>query len=260
MGRVRSLHWRGGYIVHEIFQKRTKNGYMEIVLTVHKKEFHKSTHRLVAEAFIPNPEHKRFVDHINCERSDNRASNLRWCTAKENANNPITRARQSNAQILQMKRKWESGKCEAVKKPVKQYSLEGVFIHDWPSAAEAARKLFFDSTNINKKSSLITRCCRGERRKSLGYIWVFSGDEEKVPLLIARNKFTKSIRVKMSYPDGRTILYDSINSAAKDSGIQNRTIRTRRLHRGKNILWELLDEGSCYTSEYKKLLNDEVDS
>jgi len=50
-------------------------------------KFHKSTHVLVALAFIPNPDNKPIVDHINRNRSDNRVENLRWVTSSENARN-----------------------------------------------------------------------------------------------------------------------------------------------------------------------------
>ena len=54
-------------------------------------------HRAVAELFIPNPENKPFIDHINTIKTDNRAENLRWVTQKENCNNPLTRKHASEA-------------------------------------------------------------------------------------------------------------------------------------------------------------------
>lgn len=49
-----------------------------------KKPTKKTIHRLLAEAFLPNPENKEYVTHINCDRTDNRIENLKWITKSEN--------------------------------------------------------------------------------------------------------------------------------------------------------------------------------
>ena len=62
-------------------------------------------HRMVAELFVPNPENKPYVDHINVDGHDNRADNLRWVTHKENCNNPITRQHHSDANYKRWQKK-----------------------------------------------------------------------------------------------------------------------------------------------------------
>ena len=68
----------------------SKGGYLQYALYKGKKRKIVLAHRLVAIAFIENPGNKPEVDHINTNRTDNRAANLRWVTKKENQNNPLS--------------------------------------------------------------------------------------------------------------------------------------------------------------------------
>lgn len=59
-------------------------GYPTVALCVNGKESYKTVHRLVATAFIPNPDNLPQVNHINGDKTDNRAANLEWVTAGDN--------------------------------------------------------------------------------------------------------------------------------------------------------------------------------
>lgn len=71
------------------------HGYYTISLSKNGQTKTARVHRLVALSFIPNPDNKKYIDHINTIRTDNRVENLRWCTMLENNINPLTLAKKS---------------------------------------------------------------------------------------------------------------------------------------------------------------------
>lgn len=77
----------------------SRGGYLSITLCKDKRKKGYLIHKIVALSFIPNPENKPFVDHIDTNRKNNMVENLRWCTTKENAANPITRTHLHEAMI-----------------------------------------------------------------------------------------------------------------------------------------------------------------
>ena len=101
MGNILQEEWRDipqliNYEVSNlgnIRHKRNKNnlktikkdtGYLQIRIRVDGKNRTFKIHRLVASSFVPNPDNKPFVNHIDNDRTNNNASNLEWCTPKEN--------------------------------------------------------------------------------------------------------------------------------------------------------------------------------
>ena len=80
----------------------TKCGYRAVSLRQHGRAVPVYVHRLVCTAFHANPENKRYVDHINTQPADNRACNLRWTTASENACNELTLEHSREAQHKRM--------------------------------------------------------------------------------------------------------------------------------------------------------------
>lgn len=83
-GKVRSLNYNKTGRVQELKQKIDRYGYCIVTLHIDGKQKYPPVHRLVAQAFIPNPDNKSQVNHISGIKTDNNVKNLEWCTSSEN--------------------------------------------------------------------------------------------------------------------------------------------------------------------------------
>lgn len=130
LGRVMSYRNQYGHGPRIIHGEKTKTGYIQVSLN--KRRF--KVHRLVALAFIPNPDGLPQINHKNEIKTDNRAENLEWCTAKYNINygGGIMRSAISRG------------------KPVRCIETGEIF----SSCNEAGRQMGLDFSHIAK-------CCRG---------------------------------------------------------------------------------------------------
>lgn len=164
LGRIKSLCNNKTRKEKILKLKKSKDGYLYAILNKNNKRKNFSVHRLVAQAFIPNPENKPCIDHINTDRSNNRVENLRWVTPKENMNNPLTKEKISKNNAKTMKDKF--GNKHNNSKPVLQFTKDGEFIRKWGCAMDVERELEI-------KSKLISRCCRGKKKTTYGYKWHF---------------------------------------------------------------------------------------
>ena len=162
LGRVRSVDRidtiSDGRVFHRkgviLKPKICRKGYYRVQLYHKTKGKHINIHRLVALAFIDNPNNLPQVNHVNGDKSNNSIWNLEWVTNDDN-----------------MKHAIENGLMNFHSKArvVRQYTLDGDFIREYKSVLDASRAL-------NVPHSGISMCARGKYKNSHGFIWRYVDD------------------------------------------------------------------------------------
>jgi prophage lambdaSa2, HNH endonuclease family protein len=157
LGRVRGLKRKTGnstgyYIRKGKILKKAMNihGYEFVILSKNGKRKTITVHRLVAEAFIPNPNHFPCINHKNENRACNIVENLEWCTHKYNSNYGTSQKR----------------KVMAISKPIIQMDLKECEIQTFSSSREIERIKGYKHQNI-------IACCRGIHQSAYGYKWKY---------------------------------------------------------------------------------------
>lgn len=155
-GRVKSLKRKtlnSKCLYDKILNNRINhNGYFMIFLSKNKKIKGFRINRLVAEAFLPNPNNKPQVNHKDGNKTNNRIDNLEWCTAKHNTQHAIKNGLRTNK----------------YHREIVQCDLDNNLIKEWHSIKEA--------TNFGFSKSGICQCCKSKRKKHKNYKWYYKED------------------------------------------------------------------------------------
>lgn len=170
-GKIKSVavfsHTAGKVVMRKIPMvlkpETTHDGYKRVLLSLFGKKKKYSVHRIVAAAFIPNPNNYPVVNHKDEDTANNKADNLEWCTAKYNSNYGTLPKRISE-------------RCKndpRISKEVVQFSIDGDIINTFPSINEASRQ-------TGAPAEVISRCCKRKARTSGGFRWAYAKEYERL--------------------------------------------------------------------------------
>ena len=190
-GRVKTYDEQKDHYLYRLTMVRLKDGYPIVTLGKNGSRYHVKIHRLVAKAFIPNPDNLPEVNHKDGNKTNNNISNLEWMTQLDN----IKHAKENNLY-----------KSHILSFPVKQLDLNGNLIKTFTSKRSASRE-----TGVNMGS--LNNVLKGIQKTSKGYRWEYgeidnseqnlNPDEIWKPLNL-NNKYQISnygqIRIEQTHP------------------------------------------------------------
>ena len=172
-GNVKSLkrvYWSGiKNLTPKILKEKILNthkayntDYLNVVIYKNSKPKCWYLHRLVAETFLPNPENKRCINHIDGNKRNNNVENLEWCTYAENTEHAIKLGLRNDCNMRGIK-----GKLNKNAKPIYEYDLELNLIKKWDCISEASR-------HYGVKPHTIVNCAKGRLKTVKGRKWDYN--------------------------------------------------------------------------------------
>ena len=179
LGRVRTLdrvvsgknrtYLKKGHILK---QRNAGNGYMLVHITINGKQVTKLVHRLVAQAFISNPDSLPEINHKDCDKTNNDVSNLEWCTRKYN---------------VAYREKYGASQ----RQPVFAVNLSTLKVSRFRSQNEAGRELGVSQGNINM-------VIKGKRKYANGF-WFVNDDGHAVDIVKSKLHDVGGIGLKIKH-------------------------------------------------------------
>ena len=160
-GNVRSLKYRRSNEIRQLTPKCNNSGRLWVELADNGKRKPMLIHRLVAMAFIPNPNDYPQINHKDENPKNNRVDNLEWCTAEYNLDYYWDRRRGKDGVAHPRK----LGKL--MKMPIIQETLNGDFVRKWDNSRQTKVELGWNDWSI-------AECCRGNRKTAYGFTWRYA--------------------------------------------------------------------------------------
>jgi hypothetical protein len=223
------------------------DGYVCFALTRNKKRYNVNLQRIVAEAFIPNPDNKTCVHHINGDITDNVWTNLVWGYRSDSEKFLDARSKSGNKR---KGRKLSNEQLEKIRKSIQenqgikviQYTMNGEFVAKYNSYGEAMRLTGVDDNGIGA-------CCSGKQKHAGGYIWKPSPEDENLRKIGAHKKYiAKGLKVNQYTLDGEFVAtYKNCNEAYRFTGANPANISKccfGKAHTVGGYIWKFADTDS----------------
>ena len=172
-GNVRSLNYANRGFVKKLVPKISNRGYQWVELAQNGKRRQITIHRIVATAFINNPNNYPVVNHKDENKTNNNVENLEWCTRSYNVKYSMERHPERFTNFLsghkgnRKKRDFYKLKSKYANTHINQLDLNGEFVKQWFNFAELKHVMNYNNTSIKE-------CCEGKRKTAYGYKWEFA--------------------------------------------------------------------------------------